>query len=176
MQGILRLDADSANAKLLVNEDGTCVRSTDTEPPVAENPKRFMKAPCVVGRDGYDSGTHTWVVEVKRLCGGNEPFCLGVIGGSVNRKKEYKESPQTQVWALEESDGVYTAYTDPLTPLPRRETVTNFRITLDYEAGKLDFSNADNPGDLIYTFSGYPFNEMVYPYFWLGKCVEMCVK
>ncbi|XP_077093891.1 E3 ubiquitin-protein ligase TRIM35 [Siphateles boraxobius] len=61
------LDPNTVNPDLVLSEDLTSVRNSENNKPVPGNPERFNFVPCVVGSEGFNSGTHCWDVEVKEL-------------------------------------------------------------------------------------------------------------
>ncbi|XP_043090990.1 zinc-binding protein A33-like isoform X2 [Puntigrus tetrazona] len=76
------LDPNTAHPRLVVSEDLTSVRFMEHEQPLPDNPERFDKYYCVLGSQGFNSGTHFWDVEVKE----NRWWILGVTTASNERK------------------------------------------------------------------------------------------
>ncbi len=76
------LDPNTAHPRLVLSDDLTSLRWSENKQPVPDNPERFDDYYCVLGSQGFNSGTHCWVVEVKEsLC-----WSLGVTTASNQRK------------------------------------------------------------------------------------------
>ncbi|XP_051744590.1 zinc-binding protein A33-like isoform X2 [Ctenopharyngodon idella] len=76
------LDPNTANPSLALYDDLTGVRFSGNKQPVPDNPERFDQCPCVMGSEGFNSGTHCWDVEVKE----SSAWSLGVTTASNQRK------------------------------------------------------------------------------------------
>ncbi|XP_059186216.1 nuclear factor 7, ovary-like [Centropristis striata] len=150
------LDPNTAHPELLLSEDLTSLkRGEEQERP--ENPERFDTVCSVLGSEGFDSGTHSWVVEV----GDSTDWYLGVAAESVKRKG----SPRSKLWRIGFCKGRYKMF--PPTSKPKvlsiEKKLQRIKVHLKIKTGKLSFCNADT-GTHIFTFIHY-FTGKAFPYF-----------
>nr|XP_014339582.1 PREDICTED: zinc-binding protein A33-like [Latimeria chalumnae] len=156
------LDPNTANPYLTLSEDLTAVTMGSTwRYNLPDNPERFDVYPNVLGSEGFTSGRHSWVVDV----GNKTKWDLGVTRESANRKGENVYlSPKHGYWTVTLRDGgKYNAGTDRWTRLELEKRPKKVLVCVDYEAGKVSFSNADDMTH-IYTFTDN-FTEKLFPYF-----------
>lgn len=148
------LDPNTANSELILSEDLTTVRHGKRKR-LPENPERFEHWDSVIG-SSFDSGTHTWDVDI----GDNKDWELGVLAESVCRQGFVGST----VWSVEFSDVGYRAYspTNKYTNLMIGETVKKIRVHLDWDRGKLSFSEPDT-NTHIHTFT-HTFTEKLCPH------------
>ncbi|XP_076119145.1 E3 ubiquitin-protein ligase TRIM39-like [Alosa pseudoharengus] len=150
------LDPNTANPHLLLSQDLTSVRY------VQNNPQRFDDYLCVLGSEGFNSGTHCWDVEV----GENTRWSVGVMAESLQRKGAcYNMSGR---WCLYYKAGEYKAHVppQPSTLLTVQQKLQRIRVQLDWDRGELSFSDPDNNTHL-HTLT-HTFTERVFPYFFPG--------
>ena len=123
-----------------------------------DTPERFDYHPCVLGSEGFNSGTHCWDVEV----GDSDKWCLGVKTESSQRKGW---SFLSGVWGMSHMYGVYKARSpsQPCTLFTVEQKPQRIRVQLDWERGKLSFTDPDNNTHL-HTFT-HTFTERVFPSF-----------
>ncbi|KAG8006315.1 Zinc-binding protein A33 [Nibea albiflora] len=150
------LDPNTAESHLFISEDLRSVRLQQIERQLPENPERFEHYPTVLGSEGFDSGTHSWDVEVKN----QTDWSVGVTKESVPRKGEILGG-YLGIWFC---NGEYKAYSPSLTDkiLRVKNPLQRIRVHLDWNRGKLSFTDLDTNTNL-YTFS-HTFTEMLYPY------------
>ncbi|KAJ7317267.1 hypothetical protein JRQ81_003429 [Phrynocephalus forsythii] len=160
MQEILTLDPQSAHVSLMISADRKTVSCKDACWIHRNSSKRFDPSFCVLSTEGFTSGRHHWLVDVRGHCG----WALGVAGESVDRKKPVVLQPQHGIWAVEL--GPWLLF--PARPASMAKTeFPNRRIcvSLDYEAGWLAFTDYNNR-EPLFTFRT-SFREKLYPFFWL---------
>ncbi|XP_053235211.1 tripartite motif-containing protein 10-like [Podarcis raffonei] len=182
-KGNVTLDPDTAHPILSLSEDQKSVRLENKPQILPNNPERFSNGPCVLGREGFTAGRHFWEVNV----GSEQYWVLGVARRSVRRrslhsmrghldhfhissalKLKYDISPEGGIWAVGKWECKYWACTSPdYFLLPLSEEPKRIQVSLDYEGGRVSFSDADS-GVELYTFSGTSFSgETLLPYFFL---------
>ncbi|XP_067266166.1 zinc-binding protein A33-like [Chanodichthys erythropterus] len=116
------LDPNTAYPRLVLSDDLTSVRYSEIKQPLPDNPERFDRCACVLGSEGFNSGTHCWDVEVKES---SEFWTLGVTTASKQRKgcDFYK----TDVWRVWHSQF--------------KQKLDRVRVNLDYDRGTVSFSD-----------------------------------
>ncbi|XP_078075259.1 E3 ubiquitin-protein ligase TRIM39-like [Mustelus asterias] len=171
---LVTLDPLTANAHLILSQDGTEVRVGEKQDDIPDNPERFSRWLSVLGSEGFSKGKHAWEVEV----GDSILWQVGVAKGSVPRKRgfapfHWQESrkfftpePQAGVWAMALQDSDYTALTSPPIELQLKGKLRKMGVYLDYEAGQVSFYNAEDVSHL-YTFKD-KFSEAIFPYFYIA--------
>nr|XP_014352600.1 PREDICTED: proline-rich receptor-like protein kinase PERK5 [Latimeria chalumnae] len=107
-----------------------------------DNPESFDRWPCVLGSEGFTSGRHSWVVDVEK----QTSWDLGVVEESVNRNGGIIYlKPKCGYWTVRLCDGGYFACTDEGgIQLDVLKTPKKVLVCVDYEAGKISFSNTDD--------------------------------
>ncbi|KAJ8281395.1 hypothetical protein GJAV_G00067200 [Gymnothorax javanicus] len=163
------LDPNTANRRLSLSEDLTCVRRSDEKQQVPDNPERFVGWGCVLGSEGFSSGRHSWDVEV----GGAEVWwVVGVAKESVCRKGDANPSPAGGVWGIGLNRGKYFTLTSPPTPLTVRRKPQRVRVQLDWDRGEVSFTDPTNNTPL-YTFT-HSFTERLFPFFIVDGSLQIC--
>uniref|UniRef100_A0A3B4EXG3 Uncharacterized protein n=1 Tax=Pundamilia nyererei TaxID=303518 RepID=A0A3B4EXG3_9CICH len=148
------LDPNSAHPELILSEDLTSLRR-GIKQSLPNNPERFEYHPVVLGSECFNTGIHSWDVEVRQ----DGYWCLGVVKASV-----WKKGPvPTGFWEIYLDDGRYIAASPP--HLRKTLSVKNLqrvRVQLDCDRGKLSFFDLDTNAH-IHTFRE-TFTEKLFPY------------
>ncbi|XP_064414330.1 E3 ubiquitin-protein ligase TRIM39-like [Latimeria chalumnae] len=165
------LDPNTAHPELTLSEDLTAVtRGFTWRKDLPGNPERFDLWPSVLGSEGFTSGRHSWVVDVER----QSYWILGVTAESANRKGGINLKPERGYWTVQLFEGHYFA-DKGVTRLNVLKTPKNVLVCVDYEAGKVSFSHADDRSH-IYTFT-HKFKHKIFPFFYLctrGAPLRIC--
>uniref|UniRef100_A0A8C9XC00 Uncharacterized protein n=1 Tax=Sander lucioperca TaxID=283035 RepID=A0A8C9XC00_SANLU len=142
------LDPNTAGPYLILSEDLTSMRWGKRQQ-LPDNPERFDRFHSVLGSEGFNSGTHSWDVEV----GDSTGWSLGVLAESVQRK------------------GVILSGLWRIMLYQVQKQLQRIRVTLDWNRGKLSFSDADTDTH-IHTFT-HTFTEKMFPFIFTGDEVPL---
>ncbi|XP_073702483.1 nuclear factor 7, ovary-like [Garra rufa] len=144
------LDPNTANPHLILSDDLTSVKYSGNNQLLPDNPERFDILPCVLGSEGFNSGTHCWDVEVKETpC-----WILGVTTASNQRKRDGFFN--TDVWCVEHRCSERAGF-------PVKQKLERVRVDLDYDRGTVSFSDPVTNTHL-HTFTT-TFTDTVFPLF-----------
>nr|XP_029136181.1 zinc-binding protein A33-like isoform X1 [Labrus bergylta]XP_029136182.1 zinc-binding protein A33-like isoform X2 [Labrus bergylta] len=155
------LDPNTAGSGLILSEDLTCVRRGEEEQPLPDNPERIGECCSVLSFEGFNSGTHSWDVQV----GQNTIWDVAVCEESADRKVDIDSG----LWRIHCYNNTYAALNRSGNPVvlsvvgrPQR-----IRVNLDCNRGKLSFFDPDT-NTHIHTFT-HTFTEKLFPYIWCGE-------
>ncbi|XP_067312401.1 nuclear factor 7, ovary-like [Pseudorasbora parva] len=126
------LDPNTAHRDLVLSDDLTSVSLSGKDRPLPDNPERFDWFECVLGSEGFTSGTHSWDVEVKQ----SQNWRLGVTTASNQRKGQ----------SFFNTDDAWGVWYNPFGLSPGsgfrvRQKLDRVRVCVDYDRGTVSFSD-----------------------------------
>ncbi|KAK7146621.1 hypothetical protein R3I93_014165 [Phoxinus phoxinus] len=156
------LDPNSAHPRLVLSDDLTSVRNSGNNPTLPDNPERFNCNWCVLGSEGFDSGTHCWDVEVEESLW---YWSLGVTTASNRRKGDVFFN--TDVWSVE-----YNQYRlSSVSGFRVYQKLDRVRVNLDYDEGTVSFSDPVTNTHL-HTYTD-TFTHTLFPFFWCSGSLKI---
>ncbi|XP_039550120.1 tripartite motif-containing protein 35-like [Pimephales promelas] len=151
------LDPNTAGPCLTLSADLTSVSYGGVYKTLPDNPERIDEFPCVLGSEGFNSGTHCWDVEV----GDNTYWSLGITTASNQRKGLVFF--KSNVWRVRFMDSKYSSQSpEQYTMFTVKQKLQRVRVQLDYDRGKVSFSDPVTNTHLL-TFT-HTCNDTVFPF------------
>ncbi|XP_050960769.1 nuclear factor 7, ovary-like [Labeo rohita] len=144
------LDPNTAFPRHILSDDLTSVRLFKNKQLLPDNPERFDEYFCVLGLEGFNSGTHCWDVEVKE----SSVWSLGVTTASNQRKGD--DFFNTDVWSVQYRWSDWFGF-------PVKQDLECVRMYLDYDRGMVSFSDPVT-NTRLHTFTT-TFTDTVFPFF-----------
>ncbi|XP_026803011.3 E3 ubiquitin-protein ligase TRIM35-like [Pangasianodon hypophthalmus] len=133
----ITLDPNTVHPELIVSDDLTSVKLSDKIQKLPDNPERFDEYLCILGSEGFNSGTHCWDVEV----GDSKYWFVGVMTESAKRKGNVFS--RRGIWCVLHFTSIYGTRSTPHpdTFLSVEQKLQRIRVQLDWDRGKLSFSD-----------------------------------
>ncbi|KAG9266154.1 tripartite motif-containing protein 35-like [Astyanax mexicanus] len=158
------LDPNSAAYTLHLSDDLTAVEYRISSVP--DNPERFDKYACVLGYEGFNSGTHCWDVHI----GHDNDWEVGVLTESVARKGQSFHNSLCSLCYTENADKYWICSPrKSYQPFPFKGKLQGVRVQLEWNKGKVTFTDLLTKKHL-HTIPN-TFTERVLPFFWnQSKC------
>ncbi|XP_073706275.1 zinc-binding protein A33-like [Garra rufa] len=157
----VNFDPNTAHPNLIIKDELTTI-SYGKKQQLPDNPERCASRMAVLAANSFNSGKQRWNVEVAS----SKEWYVGVARESINRKTAVFLNPREGFWVISNNEESYWAQTSPRTRLTLKKPPQIITVELDYDKGKVSFSDAGN-GSSIYTFKD-KFNERIFPYFATG--------
>ncbi|XP_073779681.1 E3 ubiquitin-protein ligase TRIM39-like [Danio rerio] len=155
------LDPDTAHPDLIISDNEKQVTDGDIELELLDNPGRFDTCPCVLAKEGFNSGRFYFEVQVKEKTDWN----LGVVRESIKRKGEITAAPEKGYWIIVLGNGnQYLAIDSSSVSLSLSMKPRVVGVFVDYEEGLVSFYDVES-GSHIYSFTGQTFTEKLFPFF-----------
>ncbi|KAL7875503.1 hypothetical protein AOLI_G00104660 [Acnodon oligacanthus] len=155
------LDPVTANPYLILSDDGKHVAFGNIQQNLPNNPERFDRCPCVLGKEGFSSGKSYYEVQVS----GKTDWDLGVVRESIDRKGEITACPKVGYWMMFlRNETEYAVVDKSCVPLSLKRAPQKVGVFVDYEEGLVSFYDVEARTKL-YSFTGQPFTEKLYPLF-----------
>ncbi|XP_020778980.2 E3 ubiquitin-protein ligase TRIM21-like [Boleophthalmus pectinirostris] len=152
------LDPDTAHPKLVLSKDLKQVHYRNQRQTLPDNPERFSRFFCVLGKQKFSSEKFYFEVQVK----GKTQWELGVAKESVDRKAEDDQTVQRGYWTLYIGRAKYITSDDPPVLFPVTSSPEKVGVFVDYDEGLVSFYDVDEES-LIYSFTDCGFTENIRP-------------
>uniref|UniRef100_A0A3B4WMD0 B30.2/SPRY domain-containing protein n=1 Tax=Seriola lalandi dorsalis TaxID=1841481 RepID=A0A3B4WMD0_SERLL len=162
------LDPNTAHPEFILSEDLTSVSHGERQK-LPENPERIDYHRSVRGWEGFNSGIHSWDVEV----GDNTAWFVGMATESVQKRGRTKSG----FWQIEFFSGRYSTRLLGYPPgvLRVKKKLQRIRVHLDWNRGKLSFFDPDANTHIhtfTHTFTDRLFCLKLLPFYCI---VHVCV-
>ncbi|XP_030640644.1 tripartite motif-containing protein 35-like [Chanos chanos] len=151
------LDPNTAQPYLFLSEDLTSVGYGYKKQQLPDNPERIDRYACVLGSEGFNSGTHCWDVDVENCA----DWDVAMESNQTKGEKVFDG-----IWFVWCNNGQYQTHCPGQSwmPLNVNNKLRRIRVELDWDRGKLSFSDPLNNTHL-HTFK-HTFTERMFPFFY----------
>uniref|UniRef100_Q08D65 Novel protein similar to zinc finger nuclear phosphoprotein (Xnf7) n=1 Tax=Xenopus tropicalis TaxID=8364 RepID=Q08D65_XENTR len=151
-------DPNTAHPNLLLSYGLTTIRYKEKRSKIFDSVVRFNQNTFVLGKNGFHSGRHYWLVNV----GVKTDWDIGMTRDSSNRKGTLSLIPANGYWILQlRNRNDYIAIESPAVKLRLASKPRRIGVYLDYEGGMISFYDGDEMTH-IYTFKDV-FTDKLYP-------------
>ncbi|KAM4632186.1 E3 ubiquitin/ISG15 ligase TRIM25-like [Discoglossus pictus] len=165
------LDVNTAANNVTVSEDLKTVSWSGINQQRPETPERF-DWPQVLSTRSFSSGRHYWEVETS----GSGGWRVGMCYPSIERRgRQSWIGNNNKSWCLRGyNKALSVIHNSVQTPLPLSPSCLSYRISLDYEAGRLSFYELCDPISHLHTFTA-TFTEPLHVVYrvWRGSWVRI---
>uniref|UniRef100_A0A3Q2DK82 Uncharacterized protein n=1 Tax=Cyprinodon variegatus TaxID=28743 RepID=A0A3Q2DK82_CYPVA len=160
----LVLDPNTAGSELILSEDLTSVTSRENQL-LPDDPEMFRSKFSVLSSEGFNSGNHSWVVDVRDSKG----WMVGVSTEFAQKK----ENIYSKWLVIQFHGGKYSAWSPPVYPtaLSVRSNLKWIRVNLDWDKGELQFFDLCSNTN-IHIFR-QTFSEKMFPCFTTQDNIKM---
>ncbi|KAM4701897.1 E3 ubiquitin/ISG15 ligase TRIM25-like [Discoglossus pictus] len=160
------LDINTAANNVTVSEDCKTVSTAEIKHQRLGKLERFQCAQ-VLSINSFSSGQHFWEVETSK----SGTWSVGVCYPSIKRRGDQSQiGCNNQSWCLSKSmfnTVLSVSHNSVQTPLPPNSSCHRYRISLDYEAGRLSFYELCHPIRHLHTFTA-TFTEPLHAVFYIS--------
>ncbi|KAM4632426.1 LOW QUALITY PROTEIN: uncharacterized protein O3C94_018931 [Discoglossus pictus] len=161
------LDVNTAANNITVSEDLKTVSRSGINQQRPETPER-LQCPQVLSTRSFSSGRHYWEVETSESGGWRVGMCYPSIkrrGGQSRIGYNKKSWCLCYSWYNTDLIVIHNSVQTPLSPI---YSCNRYRISLDYEAGRLSFYQLCDPIRHLHTFTA-KFTEPLHVAFWVWR-------
>ncbi|XP_065116906.1 nuclear factor 7, ovary-like [Paramisgurnus dabryanus] len=154
------LDPNTAHPKLILSDDlSSLKKGIRIESPFPLYSERFNKYPCVLGSEGFISGSHWWDIEVHN----HSDWIIGITTESNRRNTDFFIN---NVWCMWYRDDQYFLQSPekPTIALTVQKKLQRVRVQLDWTRGKVSFCDPITNKCLCTLTT--TFTEKVFPFFY----------
>uniref|UniRef100_A0A8C7DZH8 Uncharacterized protein n=1 Tax=Oncorhynchus kisutch TaxID=8019 RepID=A0A8C7DZH8_ONCKI len=151
-------DPDTAHLRLSLFDDNKSLKFGELKEKKDCTKIRFNQNTCVLGKEGYDKGTHYWEVDL----GKKSQWSVG-IAQETEKRDNIQMYPHTGFWSIFYKDGELKTVEPSSTFLPIELTPEKLGVFMDYEGGQITFFNVEKKCH-IHSFCGM-FTKKLYPFF-----------
>lgn len=152
------LDPDTAHPNLVLSRDCKQVHYSNHKRYLPDNPERFSRYVCAVGRQKLSAGHFYFEVQVE----GRESWYIGMVKESTGRKDRFALAPESGLWLISFKDDHCVAHDECTLILDLKSIPKKIGVFVNYEEEIVSFYDVDT-AELIYSFMKCSFTEDILP-------------